>query len=36
MPLVSKSSLASEIHTYKWNSDTLELINTRKGKFFGE
>ena len=23
-------------NTYKWNGDTLKLINTRKGKFFGE
>jgi hypothetical protein len=23
-------------NTYKWNGDKLELINTRKGKFFGE
>ena len=23
-------------NTYKWSGDTLQLINTRKGKFFGE
>ena len=23
-------------NTYKWNGDKLEVINTRKGKFFGE